>query len=111
MMRKGDTGAFSGLAEGLEMAAFDANASAKSKPLGGQSVVLYTRQGCHLCDEARDVLAQHGLTPQCVDIDANELLREKFDTCVPVVEIDGRVRFRGRVDPILLRRILYHRTG
>jgi hypothetical protein len=25
---------------------------------------------------------------------------------VPVVEIDGKVRFRGRVDPVLLRRLL-----
>ena len=37
---------------------------------------------------------------------ADEELRNRFDTCVPVVEIDGRIRFRGRVDPRLLRRIL-----
>jgi hypothetical protein len=30
---------------------------------------------------------------------------------VPVVAIDGRVRFRGRVDPVLLRRILAHGQG
>jgi glutaredoxin len=73
-------------------------------------VVLYTRRGCHLCDEARLVLEQHGLALQLVDIDADERLRQRFDTCVPVVEIDGRVRFRGRVDPVLLRRILVHRA-
>jgi hypothetical protein len=27
---------------------------------------------------------------------------------VPVVEIDGRIRFRGRVEPVLLRRLLTH---
>ena len=72
------------------------------------TVVLYTRHGCHLCDEALQVLDQHGIVPMCVDIDADSTLRERFDTCVPVVEIEGRVRFRGRVDAVLLRRILMH---
>ena len=68
-------------------------------------VVLYTRRGCHLCDDARQILEDHGLAPMSVDIDADPLLRERFDTCVPVVEIDGKIRFRGRVDPVLLRRL------
>jgi glutaredoxin len=70
--------------------------------------VLFTRAGCHLCDDARQVLEKHGLVPTCVDIDADVALRERFGTCVPVIEIDGRVRFRGRVEPVLLRRLLRH---
>ncbi|MCI0333240.1 MAG: glutaredoxin family protein [Planctomycetes bacterium] len=70
-------------------------------------VVLYTRNGCHLCDNAEQVLLQHGLQPTLVDIDADPALKTRFDACVPVVEIDGRVRFRGRVDAVLLRRILW----
>jgi glutaredoxin len=69
-------------------------------------VVLYTRQGCHLCDEARALLRRYGLAPQLVDIDADPQLRARYDTCVPVVAIDGRERFRGRVNEILLRRLL-----
>jgi hypothetical protein len=46
------------------------------------------------------------LTPDCVDIDADPELREQFDQWVPVVEIDGQVRFRGKVEPRLLRRLL-----
>ena len=70
-------------------------------------VVVYARHGCHLCDDAERLLESHGWSPQRVDIDApgNEQLREQFDECVPVVVIDGKVRFRGRVDPVLLRRI------
>jgi glutaredoxin len=41
-----------------------------------------------------------------VDIDDHPDLLERFNTCVPVIEIDGVVRFRGRVDPRLLRRLL-----
>jgi glutaredoxin len=77
---------------------------------GALIVVLYTRNGCHLCDAAQLLLEQHGLTPRTIDIDADPELRERFDTCVPVVEIDGRVRFRGRVEPRLLRRILNNRN-
>jgi len=38
--------------------------------------------------------------------DADPVLREKYDQCVPVVVIDGKERFRGRVDERLLRRLL-----
>ena len=69
-------------------------------------VTLYTRTGCHLCDEALMILRRNGLTPQCVDIDGRPELRERFNACVPVVEINGKVRFRGRVNELLLRRIL-----
>jgi len=73
-------------------------------------VVLYTRKGCHLCDDALEILLQHRLEPECRDIDdptqVDAELCARLDTCVPVVEIDGKVRFRGRVEPLLLRRLL-----
>jgi glutaredoxin len=70
------------------------------------NVTLYTRAGCHLCDVARETLADHGLEPTMVDIDADPGLTTRFNDCVPVVEIQGKIRFRGRVDPVLLRRLL-----
>jgi len=70
------------------------------------SVVLYTRRGCHLCIDAEQLLLQHGVRPTLVDVDSDPELKSRFDVSVPVVEIDGRVRFRGRVAPILLRRML-----
>jgi glutaredoxin len=66
----------------------------------------YTRRGCHLCEEALAVLATHGVVAVEVDIDADPVLAARFNECVPVVEIDGKIRFRGRVDPVLLRRLL-----
>src|SRR5438874_7872062 len=53
-------------------------------------VILYTRQGCHLCEEALAVLRRHRLSPRVVDIDADETLRQRYNECVPVVEIDGK---------------------
>ena len=71
-----------------------------------REVIVYVRTGCHLCDEACAVLQRHSLTPQKIDIDAEPALREQYTDCVPVVSIDGRVRFRGRVNEVLLRRLL-----
>ena len=70
------------------------------------TVVVYSRENCCLCDEAIALLESHGLEPQVVDIDHSPELREKFTSCVPVVEINGKIRFRGRVEPRLLRRLL-----
>lgn len=72
-------------------------------------VILYSRAGCHLCELAAETLARHGLRPQVVDVDADPKLVERYDACLPVVVIDGRERFRGRVDELLLRRLLARR--
>ena len=69
-------------------------------------VVLYARHGCHLCEEARELLEKYGLEPGQVDIDADPELQRRFTDCVPVIEIDGQNRFRGRVSEVLLRRLL-----
>ncbi|MEX2175464.1 MAG: glutaredoxin family protein [Pirellulaceae bacterium] len=74
------------------------------------SVILYTRAGCHLCDDARALLERHGLAPDSVDIDADPRLRERYNECVPVVVIDGKERFRGSVNEVLLKRILVERN-
>jgi len=71
--------------------------------------ILYTRAGCHLCEEARLVLQRHGLKVTRVDIDRDETLRARYTDCVPVVLIEGRERFRGRVDEVLLKRLLAER--
>src|SRR5438874_1601155 len=73
-------------------------------------IVLYTRRDCHLCDDSKRLLEEEGLEPECIDIDSDAVLRARFDACVPVVEIDGKTRFRGQVDARLLRRLLRGRV-
>jgi glutaredoxin len=73
------------------------------KPPG--EAVLYTRVGCHLCEIAAQQLVEAGYLVTSVDIDADPELRAQYTDCVPVVVIDGKVRFRGRIDPVLLRRL------
>lgn len=74
-----------------------------------RSVVLYTKEGCHLCDDAADLLASYErwLPPaEKIDIDSDREFSEQFKTCVPVIAFDGKIRFRGRVDETLLRRLI-----
>jgi hypothetical protein len=70
-------------------------------------VVLVGRQGCHLCEEARDVVrrvADETATSWTeVDVDADpELLRQYSDE-VPVVLVDGQQHDFWRVDEQRLR--------
>lgn len=69
-------------------------------------VLLFTRTGCHLCEEAEELLVRRGLAPLKIDVDTDPQLREKYDACVPVVVIDGKERFRGQVNEVLLKRLL-----
>lgn len=90
------------------------NSDQTASPLGPPGarfdrVILYTRQGCDLCVEAKHVLAEYAAYLPPVeehDVDGRVELAEQFSTCVPVVEIDGKIRFRGRVSPVLLRRLI-----
>ncbi len=73
------------------------------------SIELYTRTGCHLCHQALDVLLTHAefLPPvQEIDIDSDPGLVEQYGDSIPVVVIDGRERFRGQVNVLLLRRLI-----
>jgi glutaredoxin len=69
-------------------------------------VVLYSRPGCHLCDEARAVLeAQRARTPfdlREIDVETDDALELAYGIRVPVVLIDGHERFEIAVDPTAL---------
>ena len=68
--------------------------------------IVYTREGCHLCADAEAMLKRYGLSPQLIDIDREPTLLDRYNDCVPVVLIDGKERFRGQVNEVLLQRLL-----
>lgn len=61
-------------------------------------VVVYSREGCHLCDVVKDVLADAQPAAHFewseVDIDTDPELVQRFIDEVPVVFIDGRKAFK-----------------
>ena len=73
-------------------------------------LVLYTRRGCHLCDLCWDQLEKarqvYNFTLEAVDVDTDADLKANFGDQVPVVVIDDKVRFRGRINEVLLIRLL-----
>lgn len=69
------------------------------------SVELVTREGCHLCEEAAELLRQGGVEVQLRDVDADPELFRLYDFRVPVVLRDGKVIAEGRIDPSVLSRL------
>jgi glutaredoxin len=69
-------------------------------------VVLYSAEGCHLCERARAVLAESGEPFQEVDIGGDPQLEAVYREWLPVVEIDGERAFVYFVDAAGLQRKL-----
>ncbi len=76
-------------------------------------VRLYTKPGCHLCDDARVVVAEVctalGESFEEVDITAGpdaDLLTRRFGEEIPVTFVDGCQHDFWRVDPARLRAAL-----
>ena len=73
-------------------------------------VTLYSRPGCHLCDEARVVIArvcgETGESFAEVDIDGDEDLLDRFGEEIPVTFVDGAQHDFWRVDETRLRQAL-----
>jgi glutaredoxin len=62
-------------------------------------VVLFSRQRCHLCDDARRALQAAGIGFTEVDIDTDPVLLAEYGTSVPVVEVGGVPVFEAGMDP------------
>jgi glutaredoxin len=73
-------------------------------------VTIYSRPGCHLCDEAKaNIVSAQGeldFDIEEVDIDSDPLLRERYGYDIPIVLINGIKVFKHRVDTGEFRRKL-----
>ena len=76
------------------------------------SVTVYSREHCHLCEEAVATLEDAAAAVEAsvaieeVDVDADPQLREEYGDRVPYVTIAGRPAFKFRVDADEARRRL-----
>ena len=73
-------------------------------------VLLYSKPGCHLCDEARAVIeavcAELGEEYDEVDITTSPELMSRYGEEIPVTFVDGTQHDYWRVDPARLRSAL-----
>jgi len=82
----------------------------RNEGAAGARVVLYTIPGkCPLCDEARDLLRREGVAFAEIDIRTDRALLRAYREEIPVVTVDGRKEFVGRIDPGRLGSLLRNR--
>ena len=66
-------------------------------------VIIYSRPGCHLCDEAKAAILSAGCTDlftlEEVNIESDEELLRKYKYDIPVIAINGVETFIHRVNP------------
>ena len=70
-------------------------------------VIIYSRPGCHLCDEAKAAIENS----QCssyysleeVNIESDDDLLKKYKYDIPVIVIHREEAFRHRVDPAVFK--------
>jgi len=71
--------------------------------------LVYTRDGCALCDEFIEELARllgaAGASFELRDVDADPVTRRRFGFKVPVLTCDGSVVCHGHLDPAAVRRL------
>ena len=89
----------------------------RPKPLTGlarMTVTLYTREQCCCCHTAREVLEAYrdiyGFNFEEVDA-SDPALEAIIGPTVPVIAVDGKVRFRGEVNRVLFGRLLRSKGG
>jgi glutaredoxin len=73
-------------------------------------VTIYSKPGCHLCDEMKAVVKAtiHGrkITLEEIDISGNPDLLQRYELEIPVLLIDGTKAAKFRITEAELRRRL-----
>ena len=81
---------------------------------GPREVTLYTRPGCHLCEEAKTAVApllrEFGAVLREVNIENDAVLEERYGWDIPVIFLGARKAAKHRVDVEQFRRQLEQAT-
>jgi glutaredoxin len=92
------------------MAASNSPEDARLAACGPRDVTLYSRPGCHLCEEAKAAMAQllreFDAVLHEVNIDEDAVLKERYGWDIPVIFIGTRKAAKHRVDLAQFRRQL-----
>ncbi len=82
---------------------------------GPRDVTLYTRPGCHLCEEAKAAIApllrEFGAVLREVNIDDYPVLKERYGLDIPVIFIGKHKAAKHRVELAQFRRQLEEAAG
>jgi glutaredoxin len=71
-------------------------------------IEVYSRPGCHLCDEAKEVIdrvrVRHTFEVKMINIELDPALEAAYGSEIPIVLINGNKAFKYRVDEAELER-------
>jgi len=77
---------------------------------GPRDVTLYSRPGCHLCEEAKAAIApllrEFGAVLHEINVDEDAVLKESYGWDIPVIFIGSHKAAKHRVDLAQFRRQL-----
>ncbi len=80
-----------------------------------RDVTIYSRPGCHLCEEAKALIAsllkEFGARLTEINIDEDPELRARYDYDIPVIFLGARMVAKHRIDPAQFRRQLRDARG
>jgi glutaredoxin len=71
-----------------------------------QEVTIYTRAGCHLCEDAETLLRRLGYQFTAIDVDTDTVLRTRYGDEVPVIALNGRPVLSGVIHEAAVRAVL-----
>jgi glutaredoxin len=78
-------------------------------------VIFYTKAGCHLCENARDLLEEIAGETEFmlteIDIRSDMEVFERYRYRIPVVLINGEILLEGRIDALELARAFRQARG
>ena len=79
------------------------------------ALALYSRPGCHLCDDMKAVIARVArsipLTLEEIDISGDAGLEGRYGLEIPVLMVDGKMAAKHRITEAELERVLRERHG
>ena len=78
-------------------------------------VIIYSRPGCHLCDEAKQAVeaaqCAEEYTLDEINIESDPALLKRYQFEIPVITINGIEAFRYRLTSEAFRKKLHSRSG
>lgn len=79
------------------------------------TITLYTREGCHLCEDAKTALisldAEFDVILDEVDITTDVAIFEQYKYDIPVMIINGTIKLEAHIDAKKIRRALAENYG
>jgi glutaredoxin len=86
-----------------------------SSTLAKPHIIIYSRPGCHLCDEAKQSIAAAGgqdeYTLDEINIESDPELLRRYQYDIPVITINGVEEFRHRLTSAEFRERLQRKSG